>query len=115
FGINSIVTTACGGSATSRPFFGSLMFFPQAIARRRPYRKSVVDDGLGFLQDAAQMLRSPEALGIDLVNVFRPGRTRREPSALGYDLQPVDGSAVTRRVSEDCLNLFARQFGEFHL
>ena len=88
------------------------MLFPQAISRRRPYRKSVVDDCLCFLQDAAQMIRSPEALCIDLVDILGPGGTRRKPSAFGYYLQPADGRAVARRAVEDGLDFFASQFGE---
>jgi hypothetical protein len=38
----------------------------------RGRRQSIVDDYLRFLQDAAQMILSPEALRIDLVDVFRP-------------------------------------------
>ena len=58
------------------------------------------------------MIRSPEALRIDLVDILGPRRTRREPSALGHHLQPADGSAVARRVGEDGLDFFAGQLGE---
>ena len=34
--------------------------------------KSIADDRLGFLQDAAQMIRSPEALRINLVDILGP-------------------------------------------
>ncbi len=34
--------------------------------------QSIADDRLGFLQDAAQMIRSPEALRIDLVDILSP-------------------------------------------
>ena len=35
-------------------------------------RQGIVDDGLGFLQDAGQMIRPEETLRIDLVNIFGP-------------------------------------------
>src|SRR5665213_1152975 len=77
--------------------------------------KCMVDDSLRLVQDSAQMIRSPKTLGINLVNVFRPGGARRKPSAFGDYLQPTDWRAVARRVSEDGLDFFACQFGEFHL
>ena len=40
-----------------------------AIRRRR---QRIADDRLGFLQDAAQMIRSPEALRINLVDILGP-------------------------------------------
>ena len=43
-----------------------------APLRYRRRRQSIADDRLGFLQDAAQMIRSPEALRIDLVDVLGP-------------------------------------------
>src|ERR1017187_983737 len=46
--------------------------------------QSLANDCLGFLQNAAEMISSAEALRIDLVDVFRSGRTRREPSTLSY-------------------------------
>jgi hypothetical protein len=61
------------------------------------------------------MIRSPEALCIDLLDVFGPGRTRREPSVLGYHFQPADGRAVARRTGEDGLDFFTRQLGELNL
>src|ERR1044072_5643873 len=72
-------------------------------------RNSIVHDALCFLQDAAQMICSAEALRINLVNVLRAGRTRCKPSVLRHHLQPADGSAVPGRVSEDGLNFFAGQ------
>jgi len=35
----------------------------------RRYRQSIAENSLGFLQDAAQMIRSSEALYIDLVDI----------------------------------------------
>ena len=69
----------------------------------------MVDDYLRFLQNAAQMTVSPETLRIDLIDVFRPWRTRREPSAFRYYFQPTDGGAIARRVGEDGLDFFASQ------
>ena len=82
---------------------------------RHRRRQGVADNRLGFLQDAAQMIRSLETLRINLVNVFRPGRTRREPAARGRHFQPADGSAVARRLGKDSLDFFARQFGDLDL
>jgi len=42
--------------------------FPLPRHRRR--RQSIADNRLGFLQDAAQMISSPEALCLDLVDVL---------------------------------------------
>ena len=55
------------------------------------------------------MVRSTEALRIDLVDVLGPGGTRREPSALGHHLHPTDGSAVAGRGGEDGLDPLASQ------
>jgi len=45
----------------------------------RGRRQGIADDGLRFLQHAAQMIRSAEALCIDLVDILGPLWTRREP------------------------------------
>ena len=61
------------------------------------------------------MIRSPETLRINLVDVLGPRRTRREPSVLGRHFQPANGSAVARRAGQDRLDLFTRQFGDLDL
>lgn len=55
------------------------------------------------------MIGAPEALRIDLVNVFRPGWTRRKPSAFRDHLGPADGRVLARRLDEDGLDCFAGQ------
>src|SRR5450756_306939 len=93
----------------------SLKFVPDTTPLLRVCRQCSPDDGLCFRHDAAQMILSTKALRIDLVDVFGAGRTSREPAALCHHLQPADGSAVARRVGEDSLDFFARQFGELNL
>src|SRR5260370_639212 len=46
------------------------------------------------------MIRAAEALGVDLVDVLRSRRARREPAVLGRDLQAAERLAVARRVRE---------------
>jgi len=45
--------------------------------------QGISDNRLGFVQDAAQMIRSLKALRINLVDVFGSGRACRKPAALG--------------------------------
>jgi len=61
------------------------------------------------------MIRSPETLRINLVDILGAGRTGREPSAFGYHFQSADGSTVARRYSEDSLDFFACQLAELDL
>jgi hypothetical protein len=42
-------------------------------------RQRIVDNRLGFVQDAVQMIRSPEALRINVVGILGSWRTSREP------------------------------------
>src|SRR5882757_8103906 len=53
------------------------------------------------------MIRPPEALRINLVDVFGPGRTRREPSAVRNHLQAADRCTIAWRMSEDALDWLA--------
>src|SRR2546422_11370721 len=53
-----------------------------------------------------QMVR-PEAPPIDFVDVFSPGRTRREPSAFRNHLQAANRCAIAWRTGEDSLDLLA--------
>ena len=55
---------------------------------------------LRFGLDFLKMLLPLEALGIELVDVFRPGRSGCEPSVLGDDLESADRRLVGRRVRE---------------
>src|SRR5438874_9916278 len=53
------------------------------------------------------MVRTLEALRIDLVDVFGPGRTRRKPSAFSNHLQAANRCAIAWRMSEDSLDWLA--------
>src|SRR5579863_9620055 len=79
------------------------------------HRQSRVDNCLGFLLDAAQMFGSPEAFRVNLVNIFGPGRARREPAAGSGDFPPADGSSVSGRLGEHSLDWFPPQLGEVDL
>jgi hypothetical protein len=51
-----------------------LIDFPSVLARTESLaaaagRQRIIDDGLGFLQDATQMIRSPEAFRINLIDI----------------------------------------------
>src|ERR1051325_3086600 len=64
------------------------------------------DDCLRLFQNALKMVRTSEALRINLVDVLGPGRTRREPSVCCYNFQSSEGSAIPRCVGENSLDLF---------
>jgi hypothetical protein len=53
-------------------------------------RNRIVHDGLGFLQDAVQMIHSTEALPINFVDVLRARGTSSEPTALRHHFQPAN-------------------------
>ena len=59
---------------------------------------ALADDRLRFLLDAPQVVAAAKALRVELVDVFRAGRTRREPTVRGDDLQAADGRAVAGAV-----------------
>src|SRR5665648_47428 len=82
---------------------------------RCPCTQSIANNCLCFLQDAMQMVRSPEAFCIDFVDVFSPRRPRREPSALRHYLQPSDRGTITWRVGKDSPDFFASQVFDFNL
>src|SRR4030095_15477455 len=54
----------------------------------------LVHHRLRFLHDGGQVGLFPEALGVDLVDISRPGGSRREPAARGDDLEAPDGRVV---------------------
>src|SRR3712207_7741211 len=58
------------------------------------------------------LFRSPEALGVDLVDVLRARRPGREPAVLGGHLQPPDRRVVARRArsEEHTSELQSRQY-----
>src|SRR5258708_37152888 len=51
---------------------------------------------LRFAHDGVEVSLVLEALRVDLVDVLRAGRARREPAATGDDLQSADRRAVAR-------------------
>src|SRR5450759_2072303 len=64
-------------------------------------RDRTIDDGLCFLQDLIQMIRPVETFRIDLVDVFGPGRPRREPAVLRAHLDAADRRAVAGSLVEN--------------
>ena len=54
------------------------------------------DQGLRLLDESREVVVAAEALRVDLVDVLRPRRPRREPALLGRDLQPADRRTVAR-------------------
>ena len=57
-------------------------------------RKGSPDDRLRFLLNAGEMILALEALGIDLVDIFSPGRTSGKPATLCNNLDAANGIAI---------------------
>src|SRR5690606_5521549 len=57
-----------------------------------------------FLLNATKMIRSAEALRVDLVDLLRPGRPGGEPPIFGHDLQSPDGGVVRRSPGQNGLD-----------
>jgi hypothetical protein len=78
-------------------------------------RQCIADDRLGFLQDAAQMIRSLEALRINLVMSSVPdGRAANHP--LWADtFNPPMGAPLPGAWVRTGLDFFARQLGDLDL
>ena len=91
----------------------SIFACSSAYLRRNSYSgthfKSIVHKALSFLQDAAQMIRSTEALCINFVDIFSSRWTHRVLSVLCYYLQPTNRYAVSRCLSYDGFNCFTCQ------
>src|SRR6266446_1540496 len=64
---------------------------------------------LRFAHDGVEVSLVLEALRVDLVDVLRAGRPRREPAAPGDDLQPADRLAVARGAGQLGPDRFAGQ------
>src|ERR1700755_3323196 len=62
--------------------------------------KRGVYDALSLRDEAAQMSIVAEALGVNLVDVFRYGLTGRNPAAVCCDFHPADRGMVARRMRE---------------
>src|ERR1700690_915478 len=99
--------TVCGRSIRRRLSLSPLHHWPSI--------QSLTDNCLSFRQNTAQMIRSPEALRINLVDILCPRGTSCEPSAFGNHLQPANGSTVTRCIGEDGLDFFTGQVFELYL
>ena len=69
------------------------------------------NDGLGLRLYLSKMLLAAEAFGIDFVDIFSAGGTRREPSTLGDDFDATDGATISRRVRQNCQDFFTGQIG----
>jgi hypothetical protein len=65
---------------------------------RRPKRAR--DDSLGFFQNLIAVRVADEALGVDLVQVFRSTRAGGEPRVLGHDFQTANRCVVGGRSSQ---------------
>src|SRR5882672_10423241 len=70
---------------------------------------------LRLILDLAQMFAVPETFGVDLVNVFRAGRTRREPAGFGDDFDATNGFVIARSPREHGLDGLAREFLDIEL
>src|SRR5580698_11112553 len=79
-------------------------------ARYRP-----ADEPLGLLQYAGEVLRTAEALGIDLVDVLRARWPGGEPAALRGNLESADRRAVARGPRDAGHDFFARELRLLHL
>ena len=62
------------------------------------------DDGLGFFLDLSQVVLAEEALGVNLVDLFRARRTRRKPAIFGDHFDPSDRTAVSRSGGQNLLD-----------
>ncbi len=78
------------------------------------------DDCFRLLKDMLQVIRSPEAFRIDLVDIFSAGRARCEPAIFGDYLNAADRRVISGRAREDspdfltcqvrAIDLLGRQF-----
>jgi hypothetical protein len=66
---------------------------------------------LRFLLDAPQVVAPTKALRVELVDVFRAGRTRRKPPVRGDDLQAADRRPVTWRRRQQSLDWVTGKLG----
>src|SRR5260370_12017719 len=66
---------------------------------------------LGFFFDASQMFLAKEALGVNLVNLFRTRRARGKPAILCDHLDSANRVAVSRSCRENLLDLLTSNFG----
>src|SRR6266516_6423284 len=74
-------------------------------------RQGRAGDRLRFLLDASQVVAPTKALGVELVDVFRAGRTHRKPALSGDDLQAADRRAVPWRRRQHSLDWMTGKLG----
>src|ERR1700693_4406379 len=77
----------------------------------RAPRERLRSNCLGFLLDPSQMVLAEEALGINLVNLFRARRARRKPTILCDHLNTANRVAVSGSCGQNLLDLFASNLG----
>jgi hypothetical protein len=65
---------------------------------------------LRLLDDGGEMLIALQALGVEFVDIFRPGRTRGKPTACRDDFQSADRCIISQRTCEFCRDRFACEF-----
>ncbi len=82
------------GAISSTAFFCSACFLThlRRLAPSRAERRA--HDLSRFVQDHVQVRGAFEALGVDLVDVFRARWPRGEPAVFGDDFQAADGRIV---------------------
>src|SRR5271154_3078081 len=76
--------------------------------------KCILHHLLGFAHDRLQMGLVLEALGVDLVDVFRAGGPGRKPAAFGHYLQTPDGSMIAGSLGQLSGDRFARKIRLFY-
>ena len=86
----------------------STMPLRRVVASLRLCRESVIDHRLRLVHDRVQMFLSANAVGIELVDVFRSRGARRDPSASRTLLQAPDGRVLTGSPLDYSLALLPR-------
>ncbi len=109
--------------------FGASASFVFVLRKRFAFRASLleagreraqllecgVDDRLRFALNHLEMIGPDKAFGVNLIEVFRARRARREPAILRHDFEPTDRSRVARSHCQFCLNGFPRKLGRCNL
>src|SRR5688500_13659823 len=88
---------------------------PTCALSRHDSRQRIAHERLRLLLNSAQMFAAAETLRVQLVDIFRAGRTRCEPPMRSDDLQAADSRSVAGRRREHRLNRVARKVGCFDI
>src|SRR5215469_15828195 len=98
---------------------------PQSRRRRAPAARSLCrpilvtqhgeEDLLSLGLDTGEMLRAPERLGVELVDVLGPRRPGGEPARLGADLDSAERFPVARRGGEPAYHRLPGELAHVHL